>query len=125
MPLVEIKYFNALIIDIKTFFDQPVKKLKQEIYETLEKEKKCYNARNLLDYLHDQKYEKLTDRDLSRQTNTSIPQQINFEGKLEEHYGATMFFIAKKQQKQNKKKKKTAKNYFNPFLRSIYHNRII
>ena len=40
MPLVEIKYFNALIIDIKIFFDQPVKKLKQEIYETLEKEKK-------------------------------------------------------------------------------------
>ena len=37
MPLVEIKYFNALIIDIKIFFDQPVKKLKQEIYETLEK----------------------------------------------------------------------------------------
>ena len=48
----------------------------------LKKKKKCYNARNLLDYLHDQKYEKLTDRDLSRQTNTSIPQQINFEGKL-------------------------------------------
>ena len=74
--------------------------------------------------MHDQKYEKLTDVDLSRQTNTSIPQQINFEGKLEEHYGATMFFIAKKQQKKTKKKK-TAKNYFKPFLRSIYHNRII
>ena len=72
----------------------------------LKKKKKCYNARNLLDYLHDQKYEKLTDRDLSRQTNTSIPQQINFEGKLEEHYGATMFFIAKKQQKKNKTKQK-------------------
>ena len=74
--------------------------------------------------MHDQKYEKLTDVDLSRQTNTSIPQQINFEGKLEEHYGATMFFIAKKQ-KNKTKKKKTAKNYFKPFLRSIYHNRII
>ena len=74
--------------------------------------------------MHDQKYEKLTDVDLSRQTNTSIPQQINFEGKLEEHYGATMFFIAKKQKKKTKKKK-TAKNYFKPFLRSIYHNRII
>ena len=74
--------------------------------------------------MHDQKYEKLTDVDLSRQTNTSIPQQMNFEGKLEERYGATMFFIAKKQKKK-KKKKKTAKNYFKPFLRSIYHNRII
>ena len=56
--------------------------------------------------MHDQKYEKLTDVDLSRQTNTSIPQQINFEGKLEEHYGATMFFIAKKQKKKKQKKKK-------------------
>ena len=74
--------------------------------------------------MHDQKYEKLTDVDLSRQTNTSIPQQINFEGKLEEHYGATMFFIAKKQKKTTNKQK-TAKIYFKPFLRSIYHNRII
>ena len=82
----------------------------------LKKKKKCYNARNLLDYLHDQKYEKLTDRDLLRQTNTSIPQQINFEGKLEEHYGATMFFIAKKQQKkQNKTKQKNSKKLFQPF----------
>ena len=59
--------------------------------------------------MHDQKYEKLTDVDLSRQTNTSIPQQINFEGKLEEHYGATMFFIAKKQKKKTKKKKNSKK----------------
>ena len=36
--------------------------------------------------------------DLSRQTNTSIPQQINFTGKLKKDGGATMFFIAKKQQ---------------------------
>ena len=36
---------------------------------------------------------------LSRQSNTSIPQQINFIGKLEEEGGATMFFNAKKQQK--------------------------
>ena len=33
MPLVEIKYFNALI-DNKPFFDQPVKN-KQEAYEKL------------------------------------------------------------------------------------------
>ena len=64
--------------------------------------------------MHDQKYEKLTDVDLSRQTNTSIPQQINFEGKLEEHYGATMFFIAKKQKKK-KKKKKNSKKLFQTF----------
>ena len=36
--------------------------------------------------------------DLSRQTNTSIPRQINFVEKLEDD-GATIFFIAEKQQK--------------------------
>ena len=36
--------------------------------------------------------------DLSTQASTSIPQQINFTGKLEEDDGATMFFIAEKQQ---------------------------
>ena len=63
--------------------------------------------------MHDQKYEKLTDVDLSRQTNTSIPQQINFEGKLEEHYGATMFFTAKKQ--KTNKQKKNSKKLFQTF----------
>ena len=29
--------------------------------------------------------------DLSRQTNTSVSQQINFSGESEEHNGATMF----------------------------------
>ena len=37
MPLVQIKYPNALN-DSKTYFDQPVKK-KQEANETLEKER--------------------------------------------------------------------------------------
>ena len=37
----------------------------------------------LLDYLYHQKYYKLIGIDLSRQTNMSIPQQINFTGKLE------------------------------------------
>ena len=54
---------------------------------------------NLLDYLHHQNYYKLIGKDFSTQTNTSIPQQINSTGKLEEDDGATMFFIAKKQQK--------------------------
>ena len=57
-----------------------------------------YTTGNLLDYLYHQKYCKLIGIDLSRQTNTSIPQQINFVGKLEEGHGATMFFIAEKQQ---------------------------
>ena len=59
-----------------------------------------YTTGNLLDSLYHQKYYKLIGRDLARQTNTSIPQQINFTGKLEKDDGATMFFIAEKQEKQ-------------------------
>ena len=51
------------------------------------------------DYLYRQKHYKLIDIDLSNQTNTNIPQQVNFGGKLEKDYGATMFFLAEKQQK--------------------------
>ena len=60
---------------------------------------KDYKTENLLDYLYHQKYYKLIGNDVSRQKNTSIPQQINFTGKLEEDDGATMFFIAEKLQK--------------------------
>ena len=45
----------------------------------------------LLDYLYYQKFYRLIGIDLSRQTNTNIPQQINFTGKLEEDDGVTMF----------------------------------
>ena len=62
-----------------------------------------YTTRHLLDYLYRQKYYKLVGIDLSRQTNTSIPQQINFVGKLDEYDGAKMFFIAEKQQETNLK----------------------
>ena len=58
-----------------------------------------YTTGNILDYLHHQKYYKLIGIDLSRETNISIPQQINFVGKLEEKDGATMYFITEKQQK--------------------------
>ena len=57
-----------------------------------------YIRGNVLDYLYNQNY-KLTGIDLSRQTNTSIPQQINFARKLKEDDGITMFFIAEKQRK--------------------------
>ena len=99
MPLVEIKNFNALI-DNKPFFHQPVKS-KQEAFEKLIKMSRNddYTTGNLLDYLYQQNYYKLIGIDLSRQTNTNIPQQINFTGKLEEDNGATMFFIAENQQK--------------------------
>ena len=89
MPLVEIKYFNVLI-DSKRLFDYPVKN-KQEAYEKLAEmsrnddlQQEIYqilciikNIKSLV-YIYQDKY--------------SIPQQINFAGKLEEDDGATMFF---------------------------------
>ena len=50
-----------------------------------------YTTRTLLDYLYRLKFYKLLGTDLSRQTNTSTPQQINFAGKLEEGDCATNF----------------------------------
>ena len=60
-----------------------------------------YTTGNLLDYLYHQKYYKVIGIYLSRQTNTSIPQQIKFAGKVWEDGGATMFFITEKQQQAN------------------------
>ena len=99
MPLVEIKDFNALVAN-KSFFDQLVKN-KQEAYEKLVEMSRNndYTTKNLLDYLYHQNYYKLIGIDLSRQTNTSIPQQINFRGKSEEYDGATMLFVSEKQKK--------------------------
>ena len=80
MPQVEIKGFNPLINN-KPFFDKkPVEISKSNDYTT----------GNLLDYLNHQKYYKLIDMRLSRQTNISIPQQINFTGKLDSDDGAIM-----------------------------------
>ena len=93
MPLVEIKIFNALI-NKKLFFDQPVKN-KQEANDKLIEmsNNDDYTTGNLLDFSNHQNYYKLTGIDLSRQTNTNIPQKINFTEKLEDN-GATMFLIA-------------------------------
>ena len=51
-----------------------------------------------MDFSYHQNYYKLISIDLSRKTNTSIPQQINFIGNLKEDDDAIMF-IAEKQQK--------------------------
>ena len=57
IPFVEIKEFTALIVNIpKT---------------------------KLFRFLYPNKYYKLIGIDLSRQTNKTVPQQINFIGKLE------------------------------------------
>ena len=97
MPLVEIKDFNALI-DNKPIFDQPIKK-KQEVYEKSNVSKRnYYTTGNLLEYLHHQNYYRLIGIDLPRQTNTSIPQYVNFVWKLDED-GSIIFCIAESNKK--------------------------
>ena len=96
--LVELKDFNASINN-KAFFDQPVKN--KQAYEKLIEMSRSddYTTGNLLDFSYHQYYYKLIGIYLSRQTNTSVPQQINFVEKLEEDDGAKMFFIVEKQHK--------------------------
>ena len=79
----------------------PASKQKHEAYEKLVEISRNYHytTGNLLDYLYHQKYYQPIGTDLSTQTITSIPQQINFVEKLEEDDDAKMFFIAEKQQK--------------------------
>ena len=100
MPLVEIKDFNALI-DNEPFFDHP-RKSKQEANEKLigMSRNDDYTKGNLLDFSYHQNYYKLIGIDLSRQTNTSIPQQINFVGKLEEDDVQQCFLLLKSSIKQ-------------------------
>ena len=99
MSLVEIKDFSTLIYN-KHSFHQSIKS-KQEAYEKrIEMTRNDdYTTGHFLDYLYHQNHYKLIGIDLSRQTNTNIPQQINFTGKVEEYDEATMSFTAKKQQK--------------------------
>ena len=99
MPLLELKDFNALI-ENKPFFDQSVKN-KQEAYEKpIEMSRNDdYITRNLLDFSYHQNYYTLNGINLSRQTNRSITQKINFVGNLEKDDGATKFFTAEKQHK--------------------------
>ena len=58
-----------------------------------------YTTGSLLDFSYHQNYYNLIGTDLSRQSNTNIPQQISFVGKLEEDDGAAMCLIAEKHQK--------------------------
>ena len=98
MLFVEIKDFNAFIVNNRRF-DQPVKKKK--MYEKLIEMSgnDDYITENLLDFSYLQNHYELVGIDLSGQTNTNILQQIHFTGILEEFDGATNFFIDKKQQK--------------------------
>ena len=85
MSLAKIKYFYVLI-DNKTFFEQPVKN-KQKPYEKLIEMPRNddYTIGNLLNYSYHQSSYKLISIDLSRKTNTNTCQQINFIGKLEDN----------------------------------------
>ena len=99
MQLVKIKDFNILI-DKNLFFDQPVKN-KQEAYEKhVEMSRNGdYTTWNVLNYLYHQIYYKFIGIDLSRQTNISIPQKINFVEKLEEEDGSVIFLSLKSSKK--------------------------
>ena len=97
---VEIKDFNELINN-KPFFDGSGKRTKQKVYENLIKMSinDDYTTGNSVNYMDHQKYFKLIGMDFSRQTNTCIPQQINFAGNVEEDDVTAMFFIAKRRKK--------------------------
>ena len=96
IPLVETKDFNAIIFN-KPFFLLTQKKNKKAIkcQEMLKNDD--YTTGNVLDYLYHQINYEFIGIDLSRETNASIPHEINFIGKLEEDDGATMFFMAEEQ----------------------------
>ena len=66
-------------------------KNKQEAYEKLVEMSRNddYTTRNLLNYAYHQSYYRLIGIYLLKQTNTAVPQQINFKRKLEEDNGAT------------------------------------
>ena len=57
-----------------------------------------YTTGNLLDYLYNVNYHKVIGLVLSKQTNTSIPEQTNFTGKLQKYDVALLLFIGKQQQ---------------------------
>ena len=58
-----------------------------------------YTIGKLFGYLYHQSYYKLVGIDLSRQTNTNVPQQISFSEKLEKTTMQQYFLLQKKQHK--------------------------
>ena len=73
-------------------------KNKEEVYEKIiemSNNNDCTTG-NVLDFAYFKKYYKLIAIDLSKQTKSKDPQQINFIGKLSKNTAATMFFIIEK-----------------------------
>ena len=62
-----------------------------------------YTTRNLLDYLYHQNHYKLIGIDISRQTNTTIPQPINFTEKNRRRWQCDNVFCLWKVAKINSK----------------------
>ena len=82
----------------KGFFDLSIKN-EEEAYEKIVdmSNNNGYTTGNLLDFAYNKENYRLIAIDLSKQTKTKDPQQINFIGKLEnQNHGATMFFIIEK-----------------------------
>ena len=104
MPLVKIKYFNALI------------EKKENYWKLVEKSSKddC-TLWNVSVYSYHQNHYKLIDINLSKQASTTIPWQNKLIGKLDKDNSAAMFFYCWK----------AAKNCFELFFRFIKPNRII
>ena len=93
---VEIKDFNVLI-DGKHFFELAVQNQEEACEKIIEMSRNNdYATGNLLKFGYFIKNYILIAFDLSKETRLKDPQQINFIGKLEKIFGATMFFIIKK-----------------------------
>ena len=82
---------------------------------------KDYTTRNLLDFSYHQSYHKLIGTDLTRQTNTTVPQKVNFQEKLEENDGATIFSIAEKPQKKKKQQQQQQKKTIPSFCSDSFN----
>ena len=99
IPNVEIKDYNVMI-DGKTFFDQPIKNNKVT-YENIRKiaigHGDDYTTGCLLDYTHFKKYYKMIAIDLSKQqaldADPRAIQQINFTANLDRDGNTRFYFI--------------------------------
>ena len=97
VPNVKIRGFNVLI-DGKSSFDLPVKNEEEASEKIIGMSRNNdFTTDNLLDFAYFKEHYRLIAIDLSKQTKLKDPQQIVFNGKLENQaYGATMFFIIEK-----------------------------
>ena len=95
MTSLEIKY-SYVFIHTKNFFEQLIKS-KQELYGKIVEvlKQNNYATENLVDLLYHQNYYELIGTELSRQTNTGIPQQITFIERLEKENDTALFVSLK------------------------------